>query len=106
MRDKELTKKLLKGPLCPNCIRKRLSWEKMKPSRFCAQFEAEPTYDIQCTCSHFYEEDGSGITSQVMAVVRKTYPTSIMGKKIENEFMKVGETLAKAMAEDIAREKP
>lgn len=88
MRDKELTKKLLKGPLCPNCIKRGLSWEtdKVSTSQFCSQFQEEPTYDVQCTCKHFVKMEITSITSKMFAVVRKVYPSIVAASEIEKKW--------------------
>jgi hypothetical protein len=101
MCDKELTKKLLKGPLCFNCVKRGLSWEadKESPSQFCSQFQKEPTYDIQCTCEHFVKMDPNSITAKMFAIVRKVYPSVIAGEIIE-----AGE-IEKRMAEQKRKDK-
>ena len=45
----ELTKALLRGPRCPNCISKKLH----RPSWYCERCPEEPTYEKQCLCEEF-----------------------------------------------------
>jgi|SRR5208337_1623067 len=106
MCDKELTKKLLKGPLCVDCMQRRVSWDLSVagPARYCAQFEEEPKYDVLCTCEHYVKLAPGSASNTLLSIVRQVYPSTIAGTlRLFEEF---GKVYTDTVAEDIANMQP